>query len=110
MNQHSPSLRTASNLLCLWALCGKPACRRAQQCKRNAAGCLARYAPLAPEDARLGALAVLQGARDGVGIDEVRRHVPGDVAAWESWTAQVHAARDGQARETVDHTDWANGD
>ena len=103
MTKHDPLRRTASNLLCLWALCGKPACRRAQQCKRDPRSCARRYGPLVPEEARLGMLAVLQGAQDGAGIEEVRTHVPADIAAWEAWTAQVHAARDGQARETVDH-------
>ena len=61
------------------------------------------YGPLAPEQARLGMLATLQGAQDGVGIDEVRLHVPDDIAALEAWRAQVATAVDGQARETVDH-------
>lgn len=98
-----PLHRYAADLLCLWALCGKPACRRARTCKRDPKSCARRYGPLAPEQARLGMLATLQGAQDGVGIDEVRLHVPDDIAALEAWRAQVATAVDGQARETVDH-------
>jgi hypothetical protein len=103
-------------LLCLWALCGKAACRRARACSCVAGDCLARFAPLVSEDARFGALALVKGAQDGVGIDEVRHYVPHDIAALEAWTAQVRAtlrataqnAKDnamtnGQARKTCDH-------
>jgi hypothetical protein len=85
-------LRAASNLLCLWGLCGKAACRRAKQCKRKADDCLGRYAPLVPEEARFGAAAMLMGKRDGVSYDEVRRHAPAEIAAIESWIGLVHAA------------------
>ena len=81
--------RHASDLLCLWGLCERPACRRARQCRRDPQSCLARYAPLAPEAARFGALALLQGALDGVGIEEVRQYVPLDIAAMESWRARI---------------------
>jgi hypothetical protein len=85
-------LRAASNLLCLWGLCGKAACRRARACKHNAHDCLDRYAPLVPEEARFGAAAMLMGKRDGVSYDEVRRHAPAEIAAIESWIGLVHAA------------------
>jgi hypothetical protein len=100
-----PSHRFTSDLLRLWALCGHQACRRSKACKRDARACLGRFGPLAPEDARCGALALLQGAQDGVGIDEVRRFVPRDIAALEAWTATLTASTVGQARETCDHAD-----
>jgi hypothetical protein len=89
------SLRATADLLCLWGLCNKTACRRAGMCRRDARDCLARYAAFAPEDARCGALALLQGARDGVSADDVRAHVPDDIAALAAWTAQVRAAARG---------------
>jgi hypothetical protein len=116
MTTKHPAYRVTSDLLCLWALCGKAACRRARACSCVAGDCLARFAPLVSEDARCGALALLQGAKDGVGIGEVRRFVARDIAALEAWTAQVQAtlratapnAKDntmdnGQARKTCDH-------
>lgn len=102
MNPHHPAHRFTADLLRLWALCGKRACRRAQSCKRDARACLGRYSPLAPEQARFGALALLKGAQDGVDRGTVRLYVPNDIAALEAWTAAI-AATNGQARETCDH-------
>lgn len=103
MTAHRPTHRLASDMLCLWALCGKPACRRARGCRRDPRSCATRYGPLVPEEARFGMLAVLQGAQDGVGIDEVRRYEPAGIAALEAWLAQVAASHgDGPAGETVD--------
>ena len=112
MTTSHPSHRIASDLLRLWALCGKPACRRAQACKRDARDCLTRYGRLAPEAARSGALALVQGAQDGVGIDEVRRFVPGDIAALEAWSATLGATQNtaiGQVRGTCDHAGTFGG-
>ena len=91
---NDPLQRYACDLLCLWALCGKPACRRACACKRDPKSCARRYGPLAPEEARLGMLALLQGTLDGVDRDEVRRWVPAEVAALEAWTVRIAAAAD----------------
>ncbi|HZT24325.1 MAG TPA: hypothetical protein VFA57_01365 [Pseudolabrys sp.] len=102
MKTNDPSLRLASNLLHLWALCGKPACRRARQCRRKPQSCARRYGPLVPEEALLGMLALLQGAHDGVDVETVRQYVPGDVAALERWTGLVRAAADGQASKTCE--------
>ena len=104
MKPNDACLRLACNVLQLWALCGKPACRRARQCRRTPQSCARRYGPLVPEDALLGMLALLQGAHDGVDVETVRQYVPGDVAALERWTGLVRAAADGQARETVEHS------
>ena len=101
---NSPSLRLTANLLHLWALCGKPACRRARACRRRPNACVPRYAPLAPEDARLGALAFYQGVCDGVSDAVVRFHAPVETAALDAWTARLAAASapDCQARGTCD--------
>jgi hypothetical protein len=96
---NDPLSRYASDLLCLWALCGKPACRRARACKRDPKSCARRFGPLAPEEARIGALALVQGAIDGVDRDEVRRFEPSGIAALEAWTARIAGAADGQAAD-----------
>jgi len=96
---HDPLQRYACDLLCLWALCGKPACRRACACKRDPKACARRYGPLAPEEARIGALALLQGTLDGVDRAEVRRFEPAGIAALEAWCARVAAAVEGRAGE-----------
>lgn len=97
------SLRFSSNLLHLWALCGKPACRRARTCRRNPEQCTARYAPLVPEEARLGALAFDHGFKDGAPAEAVRFHAHAETAALAAWTARVASSLDGcQARGTCD--------
>ena len=88
----TPALRWTANALCLWGLCGKAACRRARQCRHHPEQCLARYAPLVPEEARIGVMALAQGRHDGVGDEVVRMHAPVEIAAIEDWTARVHAA------------------
>ncbi len=99
------SLRLSANLLQLWALCGKPACRRARTCRRNSQTCVARYGPLAPEEARLGALALVQGLHDGASAAVVRFHAPAETAALDAWSERIAAAaRGGQARGTCDDT------
>jgi len=98
MTAHDPAVRITSNLLCLWAFCGKPACRRAQACKRDANDCLARYSPLVPEEARCGALAVACAGRYGISDDEMRTDAGAELAALAAWIARVHAAAgNGQA-------------
>jgi hypothetical protein len=96
LDPHHPALthdlRTISNLLCLWGLCGKPACRRARQCKRDPRDCLSRYAPLVPDDARDGVAAMFEGKQCGMSYDELRAEAPLEIAAIESWIGLVHAA------------------
>ena len=87
-----PLRRYASDLLVLWALCGKPACRRARACKRDPRSCARRYGALVPEAARHGMLAMLQGVQAGAGLDELRACFPDDLAALEAWRAQIAAA------------------
>ena len=88
-----PALRWMANMLCLWGLCAKPACRRAQACKRDPHECLKRYAPLVPEDARAGVKAMLEGLQYGLSYDEMRADAPDEVAAVEAWIARVDGSR-----------------
>jgi hypothetical protein len=92
------------DILRLWVLCAKPACRRAQGCKRNPRTCSRRYGQLVPEQARYGMLLMFEAARCGIGDAQLRSDAPDEIAALEAWCAQVDAAQDGcQAGETVDH-------
>ena len=98
MTIHDPTLRITANLLCLWGLCASAACRRAKGCKGNPGDCVTRYAPLVPEDARYGVLAIACAANDGVSNDDMRAAAPAEIAALEAWITQVHAAHgNGQA-------------
>jgi hypothetical protein len=86
------SLRWAADMLCLWALCAKPACRRARQCRRDPQGCFKRFAPLVPEAAVIAVAAMAEGKRCGLGYDELRAEGPAEMAAYEDWIARVAAA------------------
>jgi hypothetical protein len=88
----TPALRGMSNLLCLWGLCARPACRRARGCKRDPRDCLSRYAPLVPDDARDGVAAMFEGKQCGMSYDELRAEAPLEIAAIENWIGLVHAA------------------
>lgn len=81
--------RWMANMICLWGLCAKPACRRARACRRDPRDCLARYAPLVPEDAREGVKVMLEGRSLGLSYDEMREGAPDEVAAVEDWIARV---------------------
>lgn len=87
-----PQLRWMANMLCLWGLCRRPACRRARACKHDPRQCLARYAPLVPEEARDGVAAMIEGLRAGLGYDELRAEGPDEIAAVEQWIALVHVS------------------
>jgi len=89
----TPALRWMSNMICLWGFCDKAACRRAQRCKGDPRDCLARYAPLVPEDARAGVKCMLEGLRYGQSYDEVCEDVPDEVVAVEDWIARVDGSR-----------------
>ena len=88
----TPALRWMSNMIGLWSLCAKPACRRARACQRDPHDCLARYAALVPQAARDGVKAMLEGQRYGLSYDELREDAPDEIAALESWIAQTEAA------------------
>jgi hypothetical protein len=81
-----------ANMLCLWGLCGRPACRRAQQCKCEPRECLARYAPLAPELARDGVAMLLDALPYRLDYEAVREDAPDELMALEQWRARVAAS------------------
>ena len=66
---------------------------RAGKCRRDPAGCLARLEPLAPEGARIGAVALVAGLCDGVTPEVVKRYEYFAVTALEDWGKRVANAR-----------------
>ena len=86
---HTPALRWMADMLSLWGLCGRPACRRARQCKCEPRDCLARYAPLAPELARDGVKVLLDALPYRIDYDDLREDAPDEVTALEQWRARV---------------------
>ena len=90
-------LRIPSNLLALWRLCAKPACRRARQCHGDPRDCQARFRPLVPEAAQAAVAVML--ADDDLSYDALRSAAPVEFICYERWLACVRpASGDGQAR------------
>ena len=87
----TPVLRGLSDLLCLYGLCGRRACRRARSCRGEPQQCLARYAPLVPEDARDGAKHVIAGKRLGLSFDELMEEARAEVLALSAWANAIAA-------------------
>ncbi len=81
--------------MCLPALCSRAKCRRAQWCRGEPRDCLARYAPLVPEDAREGAKAMIDGRQRGLSFDEAREEFAeiDDLIAWQGLVNSCAARR-----------------
>ncbi len=86
------TLRWVANMLNLWALCGKPACRRARACRRDPDVCLARYAALVPQAAGNAVIIMAEGRRQGLSYDALRAQAPDEIAAFDDWCARIARA------------------
>ena len=87
--------RTVSNLLCIWALCGRSTCRKAAACRGDSRDCIARCGPLIPPNAKAWALQMAACERTGLSFDDARRKIPQELEdAWLAWSEAVrHSAR-----------------
>ena len=88
----TPVLRWIADTLNLYGLCGRPTCRRARACRGDAQDCLARYAPLVPEEAREGAKMLVDGLYSGATFDELFEEAQEEIEALAEWTALVKRA------------------
>ena len=90
-----PVLRWIANLMSVPKLCARAKCRRAQWCRGEPRICLARYAPLVPEDAREGVKAMIEGRERGLSFDEAREAFVEieDLFAWQALVDSSAARR-----------------
>ena len=86
------TLRWTADMLRLWALCGKPACRRARQCRRDPVACTNRYTALVPQAAGCGFAMLADGKLLGLSYEDVRAQAPEEIAAYEDWLARTGRA------------------
>jgi hypothetical protein len=94
----TPALRWIADALGLWGLCARLACRRGRACRRAPRDCLARYAPLVPQDAREGLKAMLDAKAQDWTFDDLMddaRHEVLALAAWVDAVAASNAPRRG---------------
>jgi hypothetical protein len=91
--------RTLSNMLCIWTLCGRGACRKAGACRGDSRECIPRCGPLVPEDARDCVLELVGCQRRGMSFDDARDELPLELfdalIAWNE--AAWRSARQGTA-------------
>ena len=70
------ALRARAELLCLPHMCSRATCQRAQCCRGEPRMCMARYAPLVPEEVRDGVEAFFEGRRRKLDFDAAREQFP----------------------------------
>jgi hypothetical protein len=84
------SWRLLSNLLHIWALCGRNACRRAQACRGDSRECIPHCGPLVPEDAKEWAIELFKCKCKGLSFDDARVTLsPESEEAWTTWDEAV---------------------
>jgi hypothetical protein len=86
------ALRWLADTMCLGGLCARAKCRRAMACRGEPRECLARYAPLVPEEAREGAKAMVDGLMRGVDFDTMHDQCKDEIEALGEWTELVEHA------------------
>jgi hypothetical protein len=73
--------RWTNNLMALWRLCAKPACRRARRCRGLPMACLAQRGTMPPPEVLGGVRTMLVGRRHGPDYHDLRVGARDDVAA-----------------------------
>ena len=86
-------LRWLADTMCLGGLCARTKCRRAMACRGEPRECLARYAPLVPEQARDGVKAMIDGLMRGIDFDTMRDECEDEIEALGDWTERVEQSR-----------------
>jgi len=85
------SLRNWGDMLCLWRLCGRAACRRAQRCRGEAPVCFPRNFPLLPEGVRAWFGGIAQAQEDGLTFEQAIEWLDSNWAgdAYHDWCEMV---------------------
>lgn len=87
--------RALSNLLRIWALCGRSACRKSRACRGDSRQCVPRCGALVPEDVRVWVAALIECKRDGLSFEDARAQLPPELEeAWAAWSETVRRIAD----------------
>ncbi|HVV93936.1 MAG TPA: hypothetical protein VHD15_10995 [Hyphomicrobiales bacterium] len=89
--------RRCADVLCIWHLCGRSACRRSRRCRDPEARCLLRHACLVPVRARLYLCGVLDGIGAGTPEEQVDAALRKEEMVFTAWRVACGAG-DGPAR------------
>ena len=85
--------RRISDMMQLSTLCRRAGCYRAKACRGEPRACLARYAPLVPDEARDWVKAMLDGMQDRLDFDEVLAAHADEFEAYADWLAMLDRIR-----------------
>ncbi len=86
-------LRRASDLLCLWRVCGNTVCRRARSCRGRAQLCAKRNAGAVPRPAREFFFSFLAAHYAGASFEDFRDEMEGrdETEAFFAWRSACAA-------------------
>jgi hypothetical protein len=99
MPGNAKSWRALSNMLDLWALCDRSACRRAQACQGDSRECIPRCGPFVPPDAKEWAVELFACKSEGLSFDEARARLAPELEdAWAAWDMAVRRIAGGRGR------------
>jgi hypothetical protein len=91
------SWRLLSDLLNIWALCGRSGCRRAKACRGDSRQCIPDCGYLVPEDVREWAVEMFECKRRGLPFDDARASLDPELEeAWADWDSAVRRIADRQ--------------
>jgi hypothetical protein len=94
-----------AQMLCLWKVCPKAACRKAHACSANPDFCIGRFEFLVDEKVRTAVETLMYAKLHGYGFDDACAMTPpGSIEAYDVWLAtlfrQQESASDPRACET----------
>ena len=97
--------RWRAQMLCLWKLCPKAACRKARTCSGDPDFCVERFELLASDDVRTAVESLHDGKLYGYSYDDTCVLAPpGSIEAYDVWLANLFSQEatslPSQARET----------
>jgi hypothetical protein len=85
-------LRELCNSMWVWRLCDAARCRRARACRGAPRRCLARHAPLVPEEARAFVVRMFAMRQEGATFEEMIAELAQEKTAFEEWVTALMAA------------------
>ncbi len=91
--EETQDLRALCGALQFWRVCGKPACRRACDCRGDAQACFRRFWWQMPEHARVWVRAVIRESAGSRGRKTAVKVADAEVARWQSLQARYAPAQ-----------------
>ena len=82
--------RNVSDMLALWPLCAKPACRKAGACRALPLTCLNACLPFVPKAAGAFVFALFDGKEENLCYDDALAQVPEELREeWMQWHGAI---------------------